>query len=323
LNRKSGATTARENDDLAREELWSGLREAPRSIPCKYFYDDLGSRLFDKICDLPEYYPTRAELNLLRRVSAEIVEMTRAEELVELGSGMARKSLILLEAFVEARGAFRYVPLDISEEAIRSSESLLSRELPSLEVQGVVGDYLHDLGVVETHGRSLVAFLGSTIGNFEGKESRAFLSALARRMGPDDFFFIGLDLVKPLPVLEAAYNDAQGVTAEFNRNILRVVNGILEGDFRPQRFEHRAIFNQEKAQIEMYLVAKESMEVKLEGLGRSIALEAGEAIHTESSRKFTRQSAEELLKASGFALAHWFQTRDGYFGAALARVEDR
>lgn len=299
-------------------ELFRGLSQRPLSIPCKYFYDDRGSALFDAICDLPEYYLTRTGNALLDARSEEIAGITQATQLVELGAGTARKTRHLIEALLGLRKGLHYFPLDISRYALEQAEASLAEPFPDLRITGIECDYTETLEALDPDPGCLAVFLGSTIGNFPEAEAVALLRRLRSRLSSEDWFLMGVDLVKPTPVLEAAYNDSRGVTAEFNRNVLNVVNQEVGGDFDPARFDHLAFFNEVESQIEMHLVAREDTRVTLRDLGLELEIRAGERIHTEISRKFTRESAKGLLEAAGFDLRHWFLSEDSYFALALA-----
>lgn len=302
-------------------DLLAGLRRAPRSIPSKYFYDDRGSALFDAICDLPEYYLTDAEQDLLDRVAPRIAELTRAGELIELGSGTARKTRTLIAALLEQRPELHYAPLDISPYALEQAAAAVAAEFPSVRVSGVVCDYTRSLEELDPDPGCLAAFLGSTIGNFTHRQGVALLSRLRRRLAPGDWLLLGVDLVKPVAVLEAAYNDRAGITAEFNRNILAVVNEETGGNFDPLAFDHLAFFDREASQIEMHLVSRRAQSVRLADYDLEVDLAAGERIRTEISRKFTRDSAEALLIEAGFAPRRWYTSSERYFALALAAIE--
>ncbi len=302
------------------DDLLRGLSSRPLRIPSKYFYDDRGSALFDAICDLPEYYPTRTEQALLDRVSERIAALTRARQMVELGSGTARKTRLLIQALLQQGDGLHYTPVDISRYALEQAAESLSRDFPDLRIDGVLCDYTDNLDGLSPDPGCLAVFLGSTIGNFEHDRSVALLRRLRGRLNDGDHFLLGVDLVKPVETLEAAYNDSRGLTAEFNRNILRSVNRAVEGDFEPETFRHLARFDQESKQIEMYLVAEEDVRVRLEGPGLELEMRAGERILTEISRKFDRPSTAGLLEESGFTLDHWFESPEGYFALALARA---
>jgi len=304
-------------------EVRAGLARAPRSIPPKYFYDEQGSRLFDAICELPEYYLTRAERALLERHADGIVERAAAAMMVEIGSGMARKTGLLVEALCARAPAPRYVPFDIAPAALEASARSLLADHPRLVVRGVVGDFVHDLALVElgapaSLGPRLFAFLGSTIGNLDEDEAPAFLRSVAGQMSERDRFLLGVDLVKDAGVLHAAYNDARGVTAAFNKNVLRVVSRELAGDFDPAAFEHLALYEPRRERIEMHLVSTRRQTVTLRAIDLRVELEQGERILTEISRKFTRPSVERTLTRGGMRLQEWLTGDDGAFALAVA-----
>jgi len=303
---------------LARD-VRHGLSLPQKALPPKHFYDDRGSRLFETICDLPEYYLTRTEEALLERVAEEIVALTRPHDLVEFGSGASRKTRVLLDALQREGLAVRYVPMDVSESMLRRSAEALLAAYPALMIHAVVGDYERHLDRLPNGRRRLVAFLGSTIGNFTPAEAEAFLGRVATQLNGGDHLLLGVDVVKDPAVLHAAYNDAAGVTAEFNRNILRVVNRTLDAGFNPSRFEHVAFFNARASQIEMHLRAAHAHTVRIGALDYAVSFRAGETIHTEISRKFTRPETESLLSRCGFELVRWFEPANRYFALALAR----
>lgn len=313
----------REHDRLAgmARDARQGLARAPRSIPPKYFYDDEGSRLFDAICDLPEYYLTRAERALLVRHADAIVEHAGATTLVEIGSGMARKTGLLLRAMCERSSSPSYVPFDIAPEAITASALDLMSGNPELSVRGVVGDFVRDLPRVAqaapaSAGPRLFAFLGSTIGNLDERAAPALLHDVARLMNGRDRFLLGVDLVKDERVLHAAYNDARGVTAEFNRNVLRVLKRELDGDLDPLAFDHLAFYDATHARIEMHLVSTRRQSAHLRAIDLRFDLAEGEHILTEISRKFTRESVEHLLFQGAMHLEQWLT--DGTFALVVA-----
>lgn len=301
------------------EDVRAGLCRRPRSIPSKHFYDDLGSLLFDRICDTPEYYPTRTELGLLLRFARPILAACRPTDLVELGSGAARKTRALLDAAAAEGIRCRYVPFDLSEGMLRSGAQRLLATYPWLRIHGVVGDYDRHLDRIPRGERRLIAFLGGTIGNFTEQEAQRFLRRIAATMGPGDRLLLGSDLLKDRRVLHAAYNDAAGLTAAFNKNVLRVINRELGGRFDLDRFDHLAFFDEERRQIEMHLRAREAMEVAINRLGMVVPFEAGETIRTEISRKFTRKGIEALYRAAGLALESWHVPEDEAFAISVAR----
>lgn len=305
------------HDHLAADVLY-GLTRTPKELPPKYFYDERGSELFDAICATEEYYPTRTEQALLERVASDVMARARPTELVELGSGAARKTRILLDHMIAQADEPCYVPVDISAEMLcRSAEELL-RAYPTLHVHAVVADYDHDLHRLPAGRRRLIAFLGGTIGNFEHPRAVDFIRAISAGMTPADWLLVGMDLVKSPAILHAAYNDAQGITAEFNRNVLHVINRELDADFEPAVFEHIARYRPEQEHIEMLLRASRGTRVHIGKLGLDIAFAAGECVRTEISRKFTRASADTLLRAAGLALHAWHESDNGYFALALA-----
>lgn len=298
-------------------EVREGLERPLKELPPKYFYDARGSVLFDRITELPEYYPTRCERSILNRHAPEIVAWADAFELVELGSGSASKTRALLFAMAGAGLLSRYIPFDCDESVVERSALELAECFPGLEVHGVVGDFARHLRNVPAGGRRLVAFLGGTIGNLHPGERARFLESVRAMLGPADHFLLGTDLVKDRDVLEAAYNDSQGVTAEFNRNMLHVLNNELEADFEPHRFEHVAFFEPEESWIEMRLRARGRQRVHLEGAELDVEFADGEEIRTEISTKFTPEMIEEELGAAGMRAKRFF-TDAGLFAVTLA-----
>ena len=305
-----------------RADLRAGLLRTPRHIPSRFFYDERGSALFERITELPEYYQTRTERALLERVADRVAAATRAEALVELGSGSARKTRLLIEALRRAGSLRLYVPFDVAEGTVRQAGAELTAEYPGLAVHGVVGDLVADLGPIPglggPGGHRLAIFLGGTIGNFRPEEARSFLARLAEELAPGDAFLLGVDLIKPVPRLEAAYDDSAGVTAEFNRNILRVVNRLTGGDFDPAAFHHRAFYDPVNRWVDIRLVALWPQRVRLPGISLDFELAEGEEIRTEISAKYDRESAEKLLRDAGFEPAEWFTDDEALFGLSLA-----
>jgi len=296
-----------------------GLTSDPRVMPPKYFYDERGSRLFEAITRLPEYYQTRTERRILERVAGEIVGQLGPGVLVEFGSGAADKTRTLLSAMRDAGTLEGYAPLDVSPDASRRAAAALIRDYPSLRVEGVIGDFERPHDLPFPGKRRLLAFLGSTIGNFDRDDSVGFLRGAAREMTPADGFLIGFDLIKDRAILERAYNDAAGVTAEFNLNLLRVMNRELGADFDPAGFRHRAFYDPERARVEMHLVSEIAQTVRLPAIDLEIDFETGESIRTELSHKYDRESVEALLGRSGLRLAEWFTDEREWFALALAR----
>ena len=303
-------------------DVLDGLTRPFKEIPPKHFYDTRGSELFEQICGLPEYYPTRTERRILLARAGEIVRVTGAGELVELGSGSAEKARILLAAMSRAGTLRRYVPLDVSESALEAAALELVDEFEELSVHGVIGDFERHLDRVPRPApgtRRIVALLGGTIGNFLPGTRRRQLREIGKLLGPADRLLLGTDLVKDPGVLEAAYDDPQGITAEFNRNVLRVINRELGADFAPEAFEHIAFYNRTHEWIEMRLRARRPCTVMIGGLGLRVDFAAGEELRTEISAKFTRSRIEADLQAAGLALDGWYTDSDGLFAVSLAR----
>ena len=296
-----------------------GLSARPRSIPPKYFYDEIGARLFERITELPEYYLTRVEASLLSRVAGEVAQRTAPDEIVELGPGSCRKVRWLFDALRSPAG-MRYVPIDFGRDGLRDAVSGLTRDYGWLHVHGVIGDFERDLVHVPAPiGRRLALFLGSTIGNFEPAARAALLGEIGRLLGADGRLLLGVDLVKERSILEPAYDDAAGVTAAFNRNILAVVNRALGADFRLDAYRHHAFYNDVASRIEMHLLATTPQRVHLPRLDMVLDLHEGDGIWTESSYKFTRASTEAMLADGGLALDGWYTDEHDRFGLALAR----
>ena len=304
------------------EEVREGLGRTLKELPPKYFYDERGSRLFDTITTLPEYYPTRCEREILDRRAAEIVAESGAGELVELGSGTASKTRALLDAMAGAGTLHRYVPFDVDASVVEACATELTELYPGLRVHGVVGDFGHDLDRIPSGEGRLFAFLGGTIGNLHPTERALFLERVAGLMTTSDRLLIGTDLVKDRAVLEAAYNDSAGVTAEFNRNVLRVLNDSLGADFDPAAFEHVAFFDEANSWIEMRLRANGAQTVRIEGAALELTFEDGEELRTEISAKFTRDAVDDELTAAGMRLDAFHTDDEALFGLAVASLLD-
>jgi L-histidine N-alpha-methyltransferase len=303
------------------EDVLDGLTKPFKELPPKHFYDARGAELFDRICELPEYYPTRAERSILERNAAELAALTGAVELVELGSGTAAKTRVLLDALQAAGTLARYVPVDVTESMVRDCAETLTEEYPGLRVHGVIGDFERHLdGVPAAIGPRIVAFLGGTVGNFQPGSRRRFLRSIGRLLGPDDHLLMGTDLVKDPGVLEAAYDDEQGVTAEFNLNVLRVLNRELDADFDPDDFDHIALFDTQHEWIEMRLRSRREHTTLVRALDLSVHFDAGEEVRTEISAKFTPERLQGDLAAAGLELVRWFTDPDELFALTLSRV---
>jgi L-histidine N-alpha-methyltransferase len=300
-------------------DVREGLLGTPKRIPPKHFYDDRGSVLFDRICETPEYYPTRTERALLQTHADELMGELRPSMLVELGSGAARKTPCLLAA-AERRGLrCDYVPFDVSEGILRQSSLRLLDEFHWLRIHGVVGDYERHLDRIPRSRNRLFVFLGGTIGNFSEELASRFLRAVASTMGDGDRLLLGTDLAKDPKFLNAAYNDDQGLTEAFNKNVLQVINRELGGDFDLASFEHLAYFREDASQIEMRLRSRRDQSVLLAKPGLKIRFEKGETILTEISRKFTRRTVEQLYLSAGMEMERWLIPANGWFGLSLAR----
>jgi L-histidine N-alpha-methyltransferase len=310
-----------------RKDALAGLTAVPKSLPPKWFYDAQGSALFEKITELPEYYPTRAERSILQAVAPDIAARTGAAVLAELGSGSSDKTRLLLSALREAGTLRAYVPVDVSESALVQAGDALAAEYPGLAVHAIVADFGVDLGLAGdgssangdgTAGPRLVAFLGSTIGNMEPAERASFLRRVRARLRPGDTFLLGTDLVKDPAVLVAAYDDAAGVTAAFNRNVLSVLNAELGADFDLDAFEHVALWDAQNEWIEMRLRSTAAQPVRVRDLGLTVEFADGEEMRTEISAKFRRDGVRAELAAAGLAMRDWWTDANGQFGLSLS-----
>jgi L-histidine N-alpha-methyltransferase len=314
-----------------RKDAVAGLTAMPKSLPPKWFYDAQGSALFEKITELPEYYPTRAERSILQAVAPQIAARTGAAVLAELGSGSSEKTRLLLSALREAGTLRAYVPVDVSESALVQAGDALAGEYPGLAVHAIVADFELDLGLAGGDGSSgngtgyggtggprLVAFLGSTIGNMEPAERASFLRRVRERLRPGDTFLLGTDLVKDPAVLVAAYDDGAGVTAAFNRNVLSVLNAELGADFDLDAFEHVALWDAGHEWIEMRLRSTAAQRVRVRDLGLTVEFGDGEEMRTEISAKFRRDGVRAELAAAGLAMRDWWTDANGQFGLSLS-----
>jgi len=302
------------------EDALDGLTQPFKELPPKHLYDARGAALFEQICELPEYYPTRTERAILERSADEIAAASGAGELVELGSGSAVKTRLLLDAMGRTGTLRRYVPVDVNERAIRETAEDLVSEYADLTVHGLIGDFERHLDrLPRPAARRLIAFLGGTIGNFRPGSRRRFLRTIAELMRPPDRLLLGADLVKDRATLLAAYNDAAGVTAQFNKNMLAVLNRELGADFVPEQFEHVALFDERNAWIEMRLRARRPQTVTLPAIDLMIEFAAGEELRTEISAKLTRPRLEADLCAAGLELTDWYTDEREWFALALAR----
>jgi L-histidine N-alpha-methyltransferase len=308
--------------DSLRADARAGLTATPKSLPPKWFYDANGSALFEKITELPEYYPTRAERSILTTRAAEIASLTEAATLAELGSGSSEKTRLLLSALREAGSLRCYVPVDVSEPALVMAASSLTLDYPGLEVRAVLSDFEEHLGLPapgDAPAPRLLAFLGSTIGNLVPAQRAAFLARIRAQLNPGDFFLLGTDLVKDPAVLVAAYDDAAGVTADFNKNVLAVLNASLGADFDLDAFEHVAVWDAEAEWIEMRLRSLDDQTVHLPLLELTVDFAAGEEMRTEVSAKFRRDTVAAELAAAGLDLVRWWTDPRAQFALSLSR----
>jgi L-histidine N-alpha-methyltransferase len=305
--------------DALRADVLAGLLATPKTLPPKWFYDAHGSDLFERITELPEYYPTRAERRVLADHSPEIAEVTGARSLVELGSGSSEKTRLLLDA-LRGTGLRQFVPMDVSPTALREAAAAISHDYPGLDVHGVVGDFTEHLDLVPGERPRLVAFLGGTIGNLVPSERAKFLAALRSVLVEGEWLLLGTDLVKDPAVLVRAYDDAAGVTAAFNKNVLTVLNRELSADFDVDAFEHVAVWDAEAQWIEMRLRATRAMRVRIAALDLDIQFADGEEMRTEVSAKFTQAGVQAELADAGFELTRWYTDPEGRFALTLARA---
>ncbi|MGW1711684.1 L-histidine N(alpha)-methyltransferase [Streptomyces sp. NPDC002156] len=300
-----------------RADVLHGLTRTPKTLPPKWFYDAHGSELFDQITELPEYYPTRAEREILVARAGEIAAATGARTLVELGSGSSEKTRYLLDALTELE---TYVPVDVSESALRQAGEALIAERPGLGVHALIADFTGGLALPGTPGPRLVAFLGGTIGNLLPAERAGFLSSVRALLSPGDTLLLGTDLVKDASVLVPAYDDSAGVTAAFNKNVLTVVNRELGADFDPDAFEHVALWDPENEWIEMRLRSLAEQTVKVPALDLAVDFTAGEEMRTEVSAKFRNEGVGAELAAAGLELRHWWTDSADRFALSLSVV---
>jgi dimethylhistidine N-methyltransferase len=301
-----------------RADALAGLTATPKSLPPRWFYDAHGSELFDEITRLPEYYPTRAERAVLEAHADEMARASGAEVLVELGSGTSEKTRLLLDALTRAGTLRRFVPFDVDPTVLEAAGAAIGAEYPGIAVDAVVGDFTEHLALLPRSGRRLVAFLGSTIGNLEPGPRAAFLAELAGTLAPGDSFLLGTDLVKDPGRLVRAYDDAAGVTAAFNRNVLAVLDRELGADFDPAAFDHVALWDAEREWIEMRLRSRSEQVVTVPALDLTVHFATGEELRTEVSAKFRRAGVEAELAAAGLRTTHWWTDPDGDFAVSLS-----
>lgn len=309
------------NDSLVGQEVIDGLKASPKSLPPKYFYDEKGSQLFEQICELPEYYPTRTETAILKAASGAIAQQTGPCEIVELGSGSSTKTRLLLDAYQLAKLPLRYLPVDVSDTMLSETAKKLLNEYSQLSVYALASTYEPALTALPTKQLPvrMVVFLGSTIGNLNPKECDQFLSLVSSYLEIGDYFLLGLDLQKETSILEAAYNDSQGVTAAFNLNMLSHLNHRFEGDFKVSKFSHIAHYNRIENQIEMYLESLAAQTVRLEKLGLAVEFEKGDRILSEISRKFNLNKMTQSLSLHHLNVIKTFTDKNQWFGVLLTQ----
>lgn len=319
----TGATppyTVRRSREQMVADVRQGLLRSPKQLSPKYFYDERGSELFEEITELPEYYLTRAERLLLEQCIGEVVRSVRPCSLVELGAGSATKTRIILDEMRTNGCAECYVPVDVSKDFLEATAIQLRTDYPDVEIVPVVSDITEPFVIPEIAGPTLVAFLGSTIGNFPREQAVSLLSHIAGEMGSTDRFLLGADLIKDPAVIDRAYNDSRGVTAAFNLNVLERLNRELGADFPIAEFKHRAFYSRDQHRVEMHLVAQTAHTVNIPRIGE-ISFEQGESIRTELSYKYDRSILEDILCASGLTIEKWMPATDDSFALALARAE--
>jgi len=310
-------------NDIAKE-IREGLTASHKYTPCKYFYDTQGSKLFEEICQLPEYYPTHTEISILRDIAPELMKTVAHKDLIELGAGANVKIRILLNAVGKSiRATLRYILVDISRSAVIEASQDLLDTYPELQVLGIIADFTSQLEVIPTERPLMFCFLGSTIGNMEQGETILFLRSISANMKPDDKLLVGFDMVKNRETMEAAYNDSKGVTAEFNKNILNVLNKELNANFDLSHFDHVAFFNEDHERIEMHLRANRDISVKLKSIDLEIEFKRGETIHTENSKKFTEKSIEDLANRAGLSVQNWYSDPSGWFFLVVMGLDPR
>ncbi|MBD2433004.1 MULTISPECIES: L-histidine N(alpha)-methyltransferase [Fischerella] len=306
-------------------DVVKGLTQTPKTLPPRYFYDDRGSDLFEQICELPEYYLTRTETKILQSCASEIAAITGACEIVELGSGSSTKTRILLDAYQQQGLPLHYLPIDVSAGMLESGALSLLADYPSLQVYALAGTYELALSQIEPSQlpSRMICFIGSTLGNLNPQECDVFLSQVKAALQVGEYFLLGVDLQKPKHILEAAYNDNQGVTAAFNLNMLEHLNWRFQGNFDTTQFEHWAFYNEVEHQIEMHLKSKRSQTVELHTLKLNVHFEPGETIRTEISRKFSLNSIQQELKAKNLVPQKVWTDENQLFGLLLCQLQDR
>ncbi len=311
--------TASANDG---SDLIVGLTQEQKTIPCHYLYDDRGSELFEQICELPEYYPTRTEAQILRENGRAIAQTTGNCELIELGSGSSTKTRLLFDAYATLGEPLYYIPIDVSAGMLETSAQQLLADYPRLKIHGLIGTYQQALQHLPPSplSKRMVFFLGSSLGNFAPEQCREIFQDVKNALHPGDYFLLGLDLQKSKSILEPAYDDSQGVTAEFNYNLLDHLNRRFQGNFNRQYFRHWTFYNPELGQIETYLRSTRPQTVQLKALDLTVDFTAGETIHTEISRKFNLQEMDQELSQAGLKVLNTYTDPQDWFALLLCQV---
>jgi hypothetical protein len=304
-------------------DVIAGLTQLEKSLPPHYFYDDRGSDLFEQICLLPEYYPTRTEASILKNNAQEIATITGTCDLIELGSGSSTKTRFLLDAYQQLNYPIHYIPVDVSTGILQTTAQELLKDYSGLTVHGLVSTYQLALEALPTNHFStrLIAFLGSTLGNFSHQECDRFFEQVTSALNKGDYFLLGIDLQKDIQILEAAYNDSQGITAQFNFNILEHLNWRFDGSFNLSEFEYKSFYNQEKSQMEMYLISQKDQLVNLKALDLTVQFATGESILTEISRKFNLKQMKEYLENQGLENVQIWTDSQTWFGLILCQYQ--
>jgi len=304
--------------DNIRQEVIQGLSSKQKYISSKYFYNDKGSKLFEEITQLPEYYPTRTEKSILKKIAPELMSNIKDIDIVELGSGDCSKINILLKSIKEENlKSINYIPVDVSLSAIQNSADRLIELYPNLSIKGLVADFINQFDILPNDKKRMFCFLGSTLGNFTEEISHKFLRELSLNMNKGDSFLLGIDLVKPLQVLHDAYNDSRNVTANFNKNILSVINELIESDFNETDFDHKAFFNKEKSRIEMHLIAKLDVVVSSPFSQSKIIINKGENIHTENSHKYSQEKIQSIKEYTNLNIQQIYTDKNNWFSLIL------
>lgn len=303
-----------------RREIIQGLLSQQKYISSKFFYDEKGSKLFEEITQLPEYYPTRTEKSILKKIAPELMFDIKDIDIIELGSGDCSKINILIDSIKkENLESINYIPVDVSLSAIQDSAENLVELYPNLSVKGLVADFINQIDLLPNDKKRMFCFLGSTLGNFTEDISQRFLKELSSNMNKGDSFLLGVDLVKPLQVLHDAYNDSKNVTANFNKNILNVINELIESDFNEADFEHKAFFNEDESRIEMHLIAKKEVIIKTPFHNSEIVIQKGENIHTENSYKYSQEMIKSIEKSTKLKINQLYTDENNWFALILLK----